>query len=61
MVAIVDAYDAMISYRTYRPSKTVEEAIKELKKFAGTQFDPELVEIFINIILKGQSGETNEF
>ena len=61
MVAIVDAYDAMISYRTYRPSKTVEEAIKELKKFAGTQFDPELVEVFINIILKGQSGEINEF
>ena len=45
IIAIVDAYDAMISSRTYRSSKTVDEAVAELRKFAGTQFDPELVEI----------------
>jgi diguanylate cyclase (GGDEF)-like protein/PAS domain S-box-containing protein len=52
IIAIVDAYDAMISFRTYRSSKTVDEAVAELRKFAGTQFDPELVEIFIKIVLK---------
>ncbi|MDD4344132.1 MAG: transporter substrate-binding domain-containing protein, partial [Eubacteriales bacterium] len=52
IIAIVDAYDAMISYRTYRTSRTVDEAVAELRKYAGTQFDPELVEIFIKIVLK---------
>ncbi len=52
IIAIVDAYDAMISYRTYRTSRTVDEAVEELRKYAGTQFDPELVEIFIKIVLK---------
>lgn len=51
MIAIADAYDAMVSYRTYRLSKTKEEAIEELKKYAGTQFDPELVGIFIKLVL----------
>ncbi len=51
MIAIVDAYDAMVSYRTYRKSKTKEEAIEELRKYSGIQFDQKLVEIFIEIIL----------
>ncbi len=46
IVAIADAYDAMTSDRPYRSKITHEAAIVELKRCAGIQFDPELVEKF---------------
>lgn len=52
ILAIVDAYDAMISDRPYRKALTQTEAIKELKKCSGTQFDPQLVEKFIHLLKK---------
>lgn len=50
ILAIVDAYDTMISYRPYQKAVSKEEALKELKLCAGTQFDPHLVESFLSII-----------
>ncbi len=50
VVAIVDAYDAMTSDRDYRRAQSKKYAIAELKKYAGTQFDPHLVDIFLKII-----------
>ncbi len=50
IIGIVDAYCAMITDRPYRKALTQEEAIAELKKGAGTQFDPELVAKFIKCI-----------
>ena len=50
ILAIVDAYDAMKSDRPYRDSLTEEEAIRELKIASGSQFDPEIVKIFLNIL-----------
>jgi len=50
MLSIIDAYDVMISGRPYQDSMTEEEALKELQRCAGTQFDPELVDKFIQII-----------
>ena len=47
ILAIADAYDAMTSDRPYRKALSQEEAIRELRRCAGTQFDPHLVEIFI--------------
>ena len=44
--AVVDAFDAMISDRVYRKGRPYEEALKELEKHAGTQFDPMIVEAF---------------
>ncbi len=47
MIAIADAYDAMTSERPYRAKLSVEEAAKELKTHASTQFDCELAQIFV--------------
>ncbi|KPJ64154.1 MAG: phosphohydrolase, partial [Syntrophobacter sp. DG_60] len=49
-IGIVDAYCAMITDRPYRKALTQEGAIAELKKCAGTQFDPELVDKFIKCL-----------
>lgn len=47
IICIVDAYDAMVSNRVYRKGRPPEQAFIELKRCAGTQFDPVLVERFI--------------
>jgi len=47
ILALADAYDAMTSERPYRQPMTHEEAIQEIKKKAGTQFDPELTGVFV--------------
>ncbi len=47
ILAIADAYDAMVSDRVYRKARTDDEACAELRHWAGRQFDPELVEHFI--------------
>jgi diguanylate cyclase (GGDEF)-like protein len=49
IVAIGDAYDAMIQNRPYKRSVSHESAVEELRRHAGSQFDPELVEIFCDI------------
>jgi len=47
IISIADSYDAMVSDRSYRKGLPHEEAINELRRCAGAQFDPELVELFI--------------
>ncbi|MFW6267154.1 MAG: PAS domain S-box protein [Halanaerobium sp.] len=47
MLTIIDSYDVMISGRPYKQPMSEEEALAELKSCAGSQFDPELVDIFI--------------
>ncbi len=49
ILAIVDAYDAMIHDRPYKKAITVHEARKEVRRSAGTQFDPHLVEVFLKL------------
>ncbi|NQT67310.1 MAG: diguanylate cyclase [Actinobacteria bacterium] len=50
IIAIVDAYEVMITGRPYKKAISKEEAIAELKKCSGTQFDPELVKRFVKIL-----------
>jgi diguanylate cyclase (GGDEF)-like protein len=50
ILSVADAYDAMTSPRSYRQQLTLEDAVVELKRCAGTQFDPEVVELFCNLI-----------
>ncbi len=50
ILAIVDAYDAMVSQRPYRNAMSHEEAVAELRRNPGTQFDPQLTETFINLL-----------
>lgn len=49
IIAIADTYDAMTSSRSYRGALTHEQAIAEIERCAGTQFDPELARIFVSI------------
>ncbi|WMJ22995.1 PAS domain S-box protein [Paludicola sp. MB14-C6] len=52
IIAIADAYDAMTSERCYRHALSKEKALDELRINAGSQFDPELVNIFIEDVLE---------
>lgn len=54
ILAIVDAYDAMTSDRPYRKAMPSEDALTELVRGAGTQFDPHLVPVFVEMIKRSQ-------
>ncbi|MEI6863074.1 MAG: HD domain-containing phosphohydrolase, partial [Candidatus Omnitrophota bacterium] len=53
IIAVADAFDAMTSNRPYRKRKTVEEALFELKRCSGAQFDPVMVSAFLLAYEKG--------
>ena len=46
IIAVADTFDAITSDRAYRPAKSPEEALEVIEKVAGTQLDPDLVEVF---------------
>jgi two-component system cell cycle response regulator len=52
IIAVCDAYAAMTSERPYRVEVTQAEALAELRSCAGTQFDPEVVEVFCAMMLE---------
>jgi len=56
IVAIVDSFDAMTNDRAYRSAMTKGEAIEEIRRNSGTQFDPEVTRVFIEKVL-GQEWE----
>ncbi|MBE0635471.1 HD-GYP domain-containing protein [Candidatus Bipolaricaulota bacterium] len=59
VVAVVDTYDAIVSARPYKKALAKEEAIQELEKNAGTQFDPRVVKAFLDVV-KASSQEDAE-
>jgi HD-GYP domain-containing protein (c-di-GMP phosphodiesterase class II) len=50
MITVADSFDAMISERPYKPSRKREEAMVELIRCSGTQFDPTCVEVFLDYL-----------
>jgi putative nucleotidyltransferase with HDIG domain len=50
IIAVVDAFHNMISPRAFQVPRSVDEALKSLLDNAGTQFDPEVVEAFLNLV-----------
>jgi diguanylate cyclase (GGDEF)-like protein len=50
IIAVCDAFDAMIADRPYSPPRTIDEAVAELRRCAGTQFDPGIVPVFEQVL-----------
>jgi len=60
IIGIVDAFDAMTCSRPYREIRTRDDACDELRKEAGAQFDPNLVEIFVQLVESGAADDIGE-
>jgi HD-GYP domain-containing protein (c-di-GMP phosphodiesterase class II) len=50
ILGIADAYQAMTEHRYYRQARSHQEAVSELQKVKGTQFDPEVLDVFLNVV-----------
>ena len=61
IILIGDTFDAMTSTRPYRKGLPYEVAFEELREFAGSQFDPQLVEYFVEAMRKEQSKNEETF
>lgn len=60
ILAVVDSYDAMTSRRVYREPLSVEDACKELQRCAGSQYDPRVVEAFLNELAQLHAEERQQ-
>lgn len=60
IILVADAYDAMTSDRPYRKAIGHERAIQELKKCAGRQFDPKIVEVLVGVLGEGSEPNPHE-
>ena len=58
MIAVADAFDAMFSTRPYRKKMPLDEVAAELKRCEGTQFAPEMVEVFLKLIEEGKFNDS---
>ena len=61
IIAVADSFDAMVSDRHYRKALSVEQALEEIKRCSGTQFDPEIVDAFICVIEEQLKRQTKEY
>lgn len=59
IVAVIDAFDAMVSDRCYRAGLPVEEAFRRLTEGAGTQFDADIVREFIAVVRAEMGAEVS--
>ncbi len=61
IIAVADTFDAMTANRVYRGALDMDQVIEEIKKGRGTQFDPELDDIFLDLIYKGEIDPKKTF
>lgn len=54
ILCVADSFDAMVTARSYKPSIAVEDALENLEKDTGQQFDPKLVPVFVKSIREGR-------
>jgi diguanylate cyclase (GGDEF)-like protein len=59
ILAVAEAFQSMVSTRPYKETLTLEQAIEELKRNAGLQFDPEIVEAFIKSLKRNHSPDSS--
>jgi diguanylate cyclase (GGDEF)-like protein len=57
IITICDSFRAMLDERVYKPAMTLEDALWELRRCAGTQFDPHLVEVFCRLVNERAGGD----
>ena len=50
IIAVCDSFDAMLSMRPYSPPMEIDDALAELRRCAGAQFDPEIVTVFEQVL-----------
>lgn len=60
IIAVVDAFDAMVSDRPYHQGVSITDACNELKRCAGTQFDPYIVDAFVRIVSNNKIDLSSE-
>jgi HD-GYP domain-containing protein (c-di-GMP phosphodiesterase class II) len=55
IIAVVDAYESMTSGRPYRQAMPQADALREIKRCSGSQFDPKIVEAFSQVLVAEES------
>ncbi len=60
VIAVADAYDAMTSGRPYRQPVRHQEALEEIKRCAGSQFDPDVARVFVRIFEEGPPWQSDD-
>ncbi len=61
IMAVADAFDAMLSERPYRKAYSKKKAVEELRENSGTQFDPKIVEAFLEVLSKEPGLTQNSY
>ena len=57
ILTVVDSYSAIVDERVYKPGRTHEEAVAELRRCAGFQFDPRVVEVFLQTLSRSVESQ----
>jgi len=57
IVAIADAFDTILSERSYKKARSLEDGLKEIERCSGAQFDPELVQAFLKVMRNHPLGD----